>query len=130
MPFHGLQNQCYRRLYDRVPTGKFAKTQGKHRTLYARVVNSLILSYRISDICSDILDFFKISFAYEIVANFCYWHREFFQSDRENTGNLQIGSEWGLCMIILPNDFISPPNIYMHRKRDVPGRNSAFSAWN
>ena len=26
--------------------------------------------------------------------------------------------------------FISPPNSYMHRKREVPGRNSGFTAGN
>ena len=68
--------------------GNFAKTQG---ILSAQVVNFLILKIQ------DIAEFFKVSFTYEIVEYFQNCLREDFQSDRENTGHLLIGFEWGPC---------------------------------
>ena len=67
--------------------------QRKHREIlpktegifFAQVVNSMILQIQdYCEICSEILEFFKVSLPYEISANIGHWHRGNFQSDREN----------------------------------------------
>ena len=79
--------------------GNFAKTQG---ILFAKVVNSMIL--KIQDIAIIAAKFSKFSklvlHIYEIVTNFLNWHRDNFQSNRENTGTKQIGFEWGPCRLL------------------------------
>ena len=37
---------------------------------------------------------YQVSLVYVIVTNHVNWHREYLQSDRENTGNLKIQVKW------------------------------------
>ena len=71
-------------------TGNMYILTNTGNTLYAQVVDSLIVKILETEhLC-------QVSFAYEMVTNHLYRHRENLQSDRENTGNLKIKSELGL----------------------------------